>query len=91
MTEQQEKIQNLLDDFIGRNHFEIERAANENPLLLKSVLDVVEIISKKYGMGKTPEVKVEEPVEEKSEEVISDSFLDAKEEMRKKDNAVVQN
>lgn len=71
MTEQQEKIQDLLDDFIGRNHFEIERAANENPLLLKSVLDVVEIISKKYGSGKAPEVKVEEPVEEKSEEVVT--------------------
>lgn len=69
MTEQQQKIQNLLDEFIGRNVSEIERVSKENPLLLKSVLDVVSIISKKYGEGKAAEVKIEEPVEEKSEEV----------------------
>jgi hypothetical protein len=68
MTEQQQKIQNLLDDFIGRNVSEIERVSKENPLLLKSVLDVVSIISKKYGEGKSAEIKTEEPVEEKSEE-----------------------
>jgi hypothetical protein len=68
MTEQQQKIQNLLDDFIGRNVSEIERVSKENPLLLKSVLDVVSVISKKYGEGKSAEIKTEEPVEEKSEE-----------------------
>jgi len=68
MTEQQQKIQNLLDEFIGRNVSEIERVSKENPLLLKSVLDVVSVISKKYGEGKAAEVKIEEPVEEKSEE-----------------------
>ena len=70
MTEQQENIQNLLDDFILKNDAEIQRVSTENPLLLKSVLDVVEIISKKYGSGKAPEVKMEEPVEEKSEEAV---------------------
>lgn len=69
MTEQQEKIQTILDDFILKNDAEIERVSAENPLLLKSVLDVVDILSKKYGTGKTTEIQKEEPVEEKSEEV----------------------
>lgn len=80
MTEQQEKIQNLLDDFILKNDAEIQRVSTENPLLLKSVLDVVEIISKKYGSGKAPEIKLEEPVEEKSEEVVDkDADIELKE------------
>lgn len=69
MTEQQEKIQNILDDFILKNDAEIERVSTENPLLLKSVLDVVDVLSKKYGAGKTTEVEKQEPVEEKSEKV----------------------
>ena len=70
MTEQQEKIQNILDDFILKNDGELERVSTENPLLLKSVLDVVDVLSKKFGTGKTTEVSKPEPVEEKSEEVI---------------------
>lgn len=70
MTEQQEKIQNILDEFILKNDAEIERVSTKNPLLLKSVLDVVDVLSKKFGTGKTTEVSKPEPVEEKSEEVI---------------------
>jgi len=70
MTEQQEKIQNILDEFILKNDADLERVSTENPLLLKSVLDVVDVLSKKFGTGKTTEVSKPEPVEEKSEEVI---------------------
>lgn len=71
MTEQQERIQDLLDDFIMRNEAPLETASQENPLLAKSVLDVIEVLSRKYGTGKTSpiEQKLEEKVEENIEEV----------------------
>lgn len=53
MTEEKQKIQDLLDDFVTRNQSEIEVVEKDNPLLLKSVFDVVDILSKKYGMGKS--------------------------------------
>ncbi len=82
MTQEKQKIQDLLDDFVGRNHFEIERVEKENPLLLKSVFDVVDILSKKYGMGissvaKKMEEKPKEEVEEKSPEIIDEKKIES--------------
>ena len=78
MTEQQERIQDLLDDFIMRNEAPLETASQENPLLAKSVLDVIEVLSRKYGTGKTSpiEQKLEEKVEENIEEVINELKAD---------------
>ena len=65
MTEDKERIQGLLDDFVLRNEEEIGRVSSENPLLLKSVMDVVDLLSKKYGMGTSETAQKIEEIKEK--------------------------
>jgi hypothetical protein len=69
MTEDKERIQSLLDDFILRNEEEIGRVSSENPMLLKSVMDVVDLLSKKYGMGTSETAQKIEEIKEKVQPV----------------------
>lgn len=67
--ERNEMVLEQISDFVEQNRSKLNKVKSENPALYGVVLDTIQFLNKKYGGVEAPK-PIEEPVEEKSKEIL---------------------